>query len=123
MFELSGSVVEGCAFARNLNSNLPRKYIDGEFDIMFPFAKILRNKYRDIIVDLTYARGFACIKYESKCFGLDSFLELGQLRVKHKDGNTYLNAKAVKHIYIAGLESSPDFHGTINKSSHPEVFC
>ena len=115
MFQLSGSVVEGCAFARNLNPNLPGKYIEGEFDIMLPFAKILKNKYREIIVDLTYARGFAWIKYESECFGLDSRPELGQLLVKHEDGNTYLNAKAVRHAHNTGLESSPDFHGIIKE--------
>ena len=53
VFQLPGSVIEGCAFARNLNPKLSRKYIEGEFDIMFTFAKILRNKYRKIIVHLT----------------------------------------------------------------------
>ena len=102
-YQMSGSIMEGAAFARNLNPNLLEKYVEGEFDIMFPFAKVLKNKSIEIIVDLTYAKGFAWIKYEPGCFALDSSQELSKLLVKHEDGNTYVNAEAVKHTKISGM--------------------
>ena len=37
------------------------------------------------------------------------------LLVMHKEGNTYLNVKAVKHAYFTGVESFPNFHRTINE--------
>ena len=37
------------------------------------------------------------------------------LLVMHKEGNTYLNVKAVKHAHFTGVESFPNFHGTINE--------
>ena len=33
----------------------------------------------------------------------------------HKEGNTYLNVKAVKHAHFTGVKSFPNFHGTINE--------
>ena len=37
------------------------------------------------------------------------------LLVMHKEGNTYLNVKAVNHAHFTGVESFPNFHGTINE--------
>ena len=37
------------------------------------------------------------------------------LLVMHKEGNTYLNVKAVKHAHFTGVKSFPNFHGTINE--------
>ena len=62
-----------------------------------------------------HARRFVWIKYETECFGLDSTPELDQLLVMRKEGNTYLNVKAVKNAHITGVESSPNFHGVINE--------
>ena len=100
----SGSTIEGAFFARNLNPNFPEKYIEGEMDVMLPLATISRNKSREVIVDLTYAKGFVWIKYEPGCFGLDLSQHLGELIVKHEDGNTYL--KAVRSNESYGFSSS-----------------
>lgn len=62
-----------------------------------------------------HARRFVWIKYETECFGLDSTPELDQLLVMRKEGNTYLNVKAVKHAHFTGVKSFPNFHGTINE--------
>ena len=62
-----------------------------------------------------HARSFVWIKYETECFGLDSTPELGQLLLMRKEGNIYLNVKAVKNAHITGVESSPNFHGAINE--------
>ena len=64
--------MEGASFVRNLMPDLPEKYAEQEIDIIFPLAKILKNKSIEIIVDLTYAKGFAWIKYEPGCFALHS---------------------------------------------------
>ena len=93
-FLSSGSVMEGALLARNLNPKISNKYHEVEIDIMFPLTKILRNRSREVIVDLQYAKGFTWIKYKPGCFNspqkLDGFL------VKHEDGNIYLNSEAVK---------------------------
>ena len=51
-FLFSGSFMEGAAFIRNINPNLPRNFFEVEYDIMFPIAKVLKNKSKDVIVDL-----------------------------------------------------------------------
>ena len=110
-FQMSGSIMEGAAYARNLNPSLPKKYAEAEFDFMIPFAKILKNKSIEIIVDLTYAKGFAWVKYEPGCFALDSSRELRKLLVKHEDGNTYVNAKAARRVGKSDLNLFiPDLH-------------
>ena len=38
-----------------------------------------------------------------------------------QDGNTYLNAKAVKHAHITGVKSTPNFHGTINEQTEGPI--
>ena len=100
--------MEGASFVRNLMPDLPEKYAEQEIDIIFPLAKILKNKSIEIIVDLTYAKGFAWIKYEPGCFALHSSQELSKLLIKHEDGNTYLNAEAVRHSINTELKSFPD---------------
>ena len=86
--------MEGAFLARNLNPNLSKKYHEGEMDLMLHLAKILRGRSRQ--VDLKYAKGFAWIKYEPECF--DSPEKLDKFLIKHGDGNTYLNSKAVKDV-------------------------
>lgn len=68
----SGSIMEGSAFVRNLNPNFENYKMEQEVDIMDLLAKILKNRSREVIVDLTYAKGFAWIRYEPECFGLAS---------------------------------------------------
>ena len=121
-FQLSGSLVEGAVFARNLNPNLPEKYLESEFDLMLPFAKILRNKSTEIIFDLTYAKGFAWIKYEAGCFGSDLPEDLCEILVKHEDGNTYLNADAVRNVGICGSEFFPDSQVFVKDQIHGPSF-
>ena len=48
---------------RNLKPNRPQEYIETEADIMRYLGKILKGRSREIIVGLTYAKGFAWIKY------------------------------------------------------------
>ena len=83
---VSGSCMEGAALVRNLNPNL--KLPEKEIDIMLPVTKILRNRSKEVIVDLEYAKGYVWIKYEPGCF--DSQDKLDRFLIKHKDGNTYL---------------------------------
>ena len=104
-YKFSGSFMEGAAFARNLNPNFHKELREGELDIMFPFAKILRNRSREVIVDLEYAKGFTWIKHKPECFDLRESLD--GLLIKHMDGNTYLNSKAVKESLSNALESIP----------------
>ena len=109
-FLLCGSFMEGALNARNLNPTLPNKYYEGELDIMLPLTKILRNRSRDVIVDLEYAKGFTWIKYKPGCF--DSPQKLDQFLIKHKDGNVYLNSEAVRDNQSSGngLKFFPEFH-------------
>ena len=116
--QLSGSVAEGAMFARNLNPNLPKKYLEGEFDLMLPFAKILRNKSREVIVDLVYAKGFVWIKYEAGCFESDSSKELCEILFKYDDGNTYLNAEAVRNTEASYTEFSPESQFFVKNQIH-----
>ena len=67
-----------------------------------------RCSHRRILVNLKYAKGFACRKYQPKCFGSGSSRELQLMSnsfVKHEGGNIYFNEKAVKPAVICGLES------------------
>ena len=107
-FLLSGSAIEGALDARNLNPTLPKKYYEGELDIMLPLTKILRNKSREVIVDLEYAKGFAWIKYKPGCF--DSPQKLDGFLIKHQDGNIYLNSEAVKDPLSNAWSSIPEMH-------------
>ena len=93
-FLLSGSCIEGAANARSLNPTLPNKYHESEFDVMLPLTKILRNRSREVIVDLEYAKGFTWIKYKPECF--DSPQKLDGFLIKLEDGNIYLNSEAVR---------------------------
>ena len=95
-FFWSGSVMEGAFLVRNLNPNLSKKYHEVEIDLMMHLTKILRSRSREVIVDLEYAKGFVWIKYEPECF--DSPEKLDKFLIKHEDGNTYLNSKAVKDV-------------------------
>ena len=93
---LSGSAAEGSAFVRNLNPSFENNKMEQEVDIMNLLAKILKNRSREVIVDLTYAKGFAWIRYEPECFGLTSEKKLKEFFIQHVDGNIYLNSKAIK---------------------------
>ena len=93
---LSGSVVEGSSFVRNLNPNLRQNKVECEVDIMNPLAKILTNRSREVIVDLTYAKGFAWIRYKPECFGLASEEKPKKFLIQHDNGNIYLNSKTIK---------------------------
>ena len=109
LFVLSGSAVEGALNARNMNPiNVTNKCYEGELDIMFPFTKILRNKSREVIIDLEHAKGFTWIKYKPECFNssqkFDGFL------IKHEDGNIYLNSEAVKNRLRNSGSSIPEVH-------------
>ena len=109
LFVLSGSAVEGALNARNMNPiNVTNKCYEGELDIMFPFTKILRNKSREVIIDLEHAKGFTWIKYKPECFSssqkLDGFL------IKHEDGSIYLNSEAVKNRLRNSGSSIPEVH-------------
>lgn len=59
IFLISGSSMEGASLARNLNPNLNKKYFEREVDMMLPVTRILRNRSREVIVDLKHAKGFA----------------------------------------------------------------
>ena len=107
-FLLSGSAVEGAVNARSLNPALPNKYYEGELDIMLPITKILRNRSREVIVDLEYAKGFTWIKYKPECF--DSPQKLNGYLIKHEDGNIYLNSQAVKEFLSNAVGSIPELH-------------
>ena len=113
-FQLSGSFMEGAAFVRNLNPNFQKDLLcEGEMDMMFPLSKILKNRLEEVIVDLEYAKGFAWIKYKPECFDFPKRLD--GLLIKHEDGNTYLNSKAVKESLNGALES------TLTWESAPEL--
>ena len=101
---VSGSCMEGAALVRNLNPNL--KLPEKEIDIMLPVTKILRNRSKEVIVDLEYAKGYVWIKYEPGCF--DSQDKLDRFLIKHKDGNTYLNSKTVRDTWKKGFSTEPD---------------
>ena len=107
-FLLSGSAIEGALNARSLNPTLPNKYYEGELDIMLPLTKILRNRSREVIVDLEYAKGFTWIKYKPECF--DSPQKLNEYLIKHEDGNIYLNSQAVKEFLNNAVCSIPELH-------------
>ena len=92
----SGSIMEGSAFVRNLNPNFENYKMEQEVDIMDLLAKILKNRSREVIVDLTYAKGFAWIRYEPECFGLASEGRLKKFFIQHVDGNIYLNSKTIR---------------------------
>ena len=111
-----GSIVEGPFFARNFNSSFPESYIETEADIMISLGKILRNKSREVIVDLTYAKGFAWIKHEPGFFRLDLSQNLGKFLVKHEDGDTYLNSKAVKSNLCCVSYSFPELYTSIKNN-------
>ena len=64
-FLFSGSIMEGAAFIRNINPNLPRNFFEVEYDIMFPIAKVLKYKSKNVIVDLEYAKGFTWVRFDS----------------------------------------------------------
>ena len=98
IFLISGSSMEGASLARNLNPNLNKKYFEREVDMMLPVTRILRNRSREVIVDLKHAKGFAWIKHKPGCF--DSKHELDSFWIKHKDYNTYLSSKAVRDSFI-----------------------
>ena len=104
----SGSAVEGAAYARNLNPNLRKKYVECEWDVMIILAKILKTKAKEIIVDLTYAKGFAWIKFKAECFGSGSAKNLETLSIEHEDSNKYLSSKAVKDLSINELQYIPN---------------
>ena len=113
-FQLSGSFMEGAAFVRNLNPNFQKDLLcEGEMDMMFPLSKTLKNRLEEVIVDLEYAKGFAWIKYKPECFDFPKRLD--GLLIKHEDGNTYLNSKAVKESLNGALES------TLTWESAPEL--
>ena len=111
---VSGSCMEGAQMARNLNPNMNKKYYEREFDIMFPVTKILRNRSREVIVDLGYAKGFAWIKYKPGCF--DSPHKINGLLIKHKDGNTYVNSKAIRETFTNSLNFDPDSNGFVQEA-------
>ena len=111
---ISGSFMEGAAFARNLNPHLNKKLYEQEVDIMVPVTKILRNRSREVIADLGYAKGFVWIKYKPGCF--DSQHKLNGLLIKHKDGNTYVNSKAVREALINSPSSDTDSFGFIRET-------
>ena len=118
-FLLSGSAIESALDARNLNPTLPKKYYEGELDIMLPLTKILRNKSREVIVDLEYAKGFAWIKYKPGCF--DSPQKLDGFLIKHQDGNIYLNSEAVKDPLSNAWSSIPEMHLFIFLTTGPSA--
>ena len=93
---LSGSLAESSAFVKRLNPNLKDNIIEQEVDIMDLLAKILKGRSREVKVDLTYAKGFAWIRYEPECFGLASEKKLKKFFIQHVDRNIYLNSKSIK---------------------------
>ena len=109
-FLFSGSAMEGALHAKNVNPTLPNKYYEIEIDIMFPLTKILRNRSREVIVDLEYAKGFTWVKYKPGCF--DSPQKLDAFLIQHEDGNIYLNSEAAraKESSSNGLSSFPKFN-------------
>ena len=107
-WNFSGSAMEGAALVRNLNPNLRQKYIEHEFDAMIILAKILKGKAREIILDLTYAKGFAWIKFKAECFGSGSAKNLETLSFVHEDSNKYLSSKSVKDLSINTLQYVPN---------------
>ena len=122
LWQPCGSIVEGPVFARNFNPRFPRSYLEAEVDFMVSLGKILQDKSMEVIVDLTYAKGFAWIKYEPGSFRLDLSRNPGKYLVKHEDGNTYFSSKAVKSNICWGSYSFPELYTSIkNNIKGPSV--
>ena len=51
-------MTEGTIGTRHLNPKFSKIYFENEIDVMFPVAKILRSKSKEVILDLIYAKGF-----------------------------------------------------------------
>ena len=75
---------------------------------MFPIAKVLKYKSKDVIVHLEYAKGFTWVRFDSDCVEWKSPEQPEKLLVEHLDGNTYINSNTIKvslHCTsISGLE-------------------
>ena len=115
-FLFSGSFMEGAAFIRNINPNLPRNFFEVEYDIMFPIAKVLKNKSKDVIVDLEYAKGFTWVRFDTCFVEWMAQEQPEKLLVEHLDGNTYINSNAVKASLHCTSVSGPDFLKYIKES-------
>ena len=101
-------MTEGTIGTRHLNPKFSKIYFENEIDVMFPVAKILRSKSKEVILDLIYAKGFVWIKYEPGCFALDLSQELFEIFMKYKDGS--LNSKSVKDTVIFDLKSVSEIY-------------
>ena len=110
-----GSMVEGSTSVRNLNPKFKKGTYEMEMDVMVPRAKILKDKSREVIVDLAYAKGFAWIRYKPECFGLKSVEKLDKFLIKYVDGEIYLNSKAIKST-PNGMKSFPSFPCTVKQT-------
>ena len=108
-FLFSGSFMEGAAFIRNINKNLPRNFFEAEFDIMFPTAKVLKRKSKDVILDLEYAKGFTWVRFDSDLVEWKSPEQPEKFLVEHLDGNIYINSNTVKASLHSTSISSLEF--------------
>ena len=121
-FLISGSFMEGAAFIRNINPNFSRNFAEVEYDIMFPMAKVLKYKSKDVIVDLEYAKGFTWIRFDSDFVEWKSPEQPEKFLVEHLDGNTYINSNTIKASLncnsIFGLEFSKSIKENIQGPSN-----
>ena len=114
-FLFSGSFMEGAAFIRNINPNLPRNFFEAEYDIMFPIAKVLKYKSKDVIVDLEYAKGFTWVRFDSDFVEWKSPEQPERFLVEHLDGNTYINSNTIKASLHCTSVSGSEFSKSIKE--------
>ncbi|XP_066920056.1 uncharacterized protein [Clytia hemisphaerica] len=97
-FMFSGSFMEGAAFARLMNPNLKKEYIEFEFDMMFPMGRIIEGHEDSVIKNLEYSKGFAWLRYDSKDihFEPSNGRKVEEFLYKHTDDHQYLDSKSFK---------------------------
>ena len=107
-FMFSGSFMEGAPYARLLNPNLKKEYIEFEFDMMFPMGRILENHEDSIIKNLEYSKGFAWLRYDPEGiqFKPKNGRKVEEFLHQHTDGRKYLNSQTFKED--ANLTEAPD---------------
>ena len=116
MLLFSGSVVEGALAIRNLNPNSPRNVIEAEGDIMLPIARVLKDKSKDVIVDLEYAKGFTWAKYGTDFVEWNPSKQPEEFLVEYLDGNTYINSNTAKAKLHCTSVPVCEFFKSIKKS-------
>ena len=79
-------MAEGSTYVRMLNPDLGNNDKDFDTDFMEPLAKMFKDRSNKLIIDLSYAKGIALIRYKFKCFALQelenfvNYTKLSELR-------------------------------------------